>query len=810
MSMMERSLDGLTFLSGQFGAALRRRLREIGGMALLGIALAACLALATWSVQDPSLSHATNAPVRNLLGLPGAIVADLLMQLLGLGSLALLLPIAIWGYRLLGHRPLSRERLRVMLWVFAAVLSAGFASCLPRSAHWPLPCGLGGVVGDAVLRLPTELFGIAMTDVNRLIATVVLGAAALFAFAGAAGMLWRDATDKVEQDDDDVEEEDDEAADGDRDGAWISLGWLIHEVMSFRARVALLFRRRPAAPPAPRSARARIEPRFDAPATQYADAEADDEAEETPLSTRTPRKQPQPKAPKPRRSGNGYQLPPLELLSAPSKTGRSTVSSETLQQNATALEGVLGDFGVRGEIINARPGPVVTLYELEPAPGIKSSRVISLADDIARSMSALSARVAVVSGRNAIGIELPNPTREKVMLRELLASRDYADTQHRLPLCLGKSIGGEAVMVDLARMPHLLIAGTTGSGKSVAINTMILSLLYRLQPEQCRLIMVDPKMLELSVYDGIPHLLTPVVTDPKKAVVALKWAVREMEERYKKMSKLGVRNIDGYNARVVEANGKGEKLTRTVHTGYNRESGEAIYESEDLDLEPLPYIVVIVDEMADLMMVAGKDIEGAVQRLAQMARAAGLHVILATQRPSVDVITGTIKANFPTRISFQVTSKIDSRTILGEQGAEQLLGQGDMLYMAGGGRISRVHGPFVSDEEVEKVVRHLKSQGAPEYLEAVTAEEPQDEDGNPVFDATGMGESEGGDLYQQAVKIVVRDRKASTSYIQRRLQIGYNRAASLMERMEQEGVVGQPNHSGKREILVESADEEAY
>ena len=808
MSMIDRSLDGLTFLSGQFGAALRRRLREIGGMALLGIALAACLALATWSVQDPSLSHATNAPVRNLLGLPGAIVADLLMQLLGLGSLALLLPIAIWGYRLLGHRPLSRERLRVMLWVFAAVLSAGFASCLPRSAHWPLPCGLGGVVGDAVLRLPTELFGVAMTDVNRLIATVVLGAAALFAFAGAAGMIWRDATDKVEQDDDDVEEEDDET--GDRDGAWISLGWLIHEVMSFRARVALLFRRRPAAPPAPRSARARIEPRFDAPATQYADADADDEAEETPLSTRAPRKQPQPKAPKPRRSGNGYQLPPLELLSAPSKTGRSTVSSETLQQNATALEGVLGDFGVRGEIINARPGPVVTLYELEPAPGIKSSRVISLADDIARSMSALSARVAVVSGRNAIGIELPNPTREKVMLRELLASRDYADTQHRLPLCLGKSIGGEAVMVDLARMPHLLIAGTTGSGKSVAINTMILSLLYRLQPEQCRLIMVDPKMLELSVYDGIPHLLTPVVTDPKKAVVALKWAVREMEERYKKMSKLGVRNIDGYNARVVEANGKGEKLTRTVHTGYNRESGEAIYESEDLDLEPLPYIVVIVDEMADLMMVAGKDIEGAVQRLAQMARAAGLHVILATQRPSVDVITGTIKANFPTRISFQVTSKIDSRTILGEQGAEQLLGQGDMLYMAGGGRISRVHGPFVSDEEVEKVVRHLKSQGAPEYLEAVTAEEPQDEDGNPVFDSTGMGESEGGDLYQQAVKIVVRDRKASTSYIQRRLQIGYNRAASLMERMEQEGVVGQPNHSGKREILVESADEEAY
>jgi S-DNA-T family DNA segregation ATPase FtsK/SpoIIIE len=421
-------------------------------------------------------------------------------------------------------------------------------------------------------------------------------------------------------------------------------------------------------------------------------------------------------------------------------------------------------------------------------------------------MSALSARVAVVSGRNAIGIELPNPTREKVFLRELLAAED--ESSAKLPICLGKTIGGESVIVDLARMPHLLIAGTTGSGKSVAINTMILSLVYRLKPEQCRLIMVDPKMLELSVYDGIPHLLTPVVTDPKKAVVALKWAVKEMEERYKKMSKLGVRNIDGYNARVAEAKGKGSKLSRTVHTGYDKESGEAIYEEEELDLEALPYIVVIVDEMADLMMVAGKDIEGAVQRLAQMARAAGLHVILATQRPSVDVITGTIKANFPTRISFQVTSKIDSRTILGEQGAEQLLGQGDMLYMAGGGRISRVHGPFVSDEEVEKVVRHLKSQGTPQYLEAVTADDPEDE-GSAVFDATGMGQSEGGggDLYSQAVQVVMRDRKASTSYIQRRLQIGYNRAASLMERMEKEGVVGQPNHAGKREILVEAEEE---
>ncbi len=803
MSMIDRSLDGMAHLSGQLGAILQRRLRELGGVALISLTMMAALALATWSVQDPSLSHATDAPVHNLLGMPGAIAADLMMQLLGLGSLALLLPIAVWGYRLLGHRQLSHERLRVLLWLAGAVLTAGFASCLPKSPRWPLPSGLGGVIGDAVLRLPVYMLHAPLSGTHRLGAAIVLGVAALFTFAGAAGILWRDAVDEDEED-----EEAEEPAEDDNEGGWISLGFLAHSLLSFRARLARLFRGRQRTPMPSRDdiamPRRRVEPRFDSAAARDGEEEAVADESEAPRVRK-------PRAPKaPRRSGSGYILPPLELLTPPSKVGRATVSSEVLQENATALEGVLGDFGVRGEIINARPGPVVTLYELEPAPGIKSSRVISLADDIARSMSALSARVAVVSGRNAIGIELPNPTREKVYLRELLASRDYAESAARLPLCLGKAIGGEAVLVDLQRMPHLLIAGTTGSGKSVAINTMILSLVYRLQPDQCRLIMVDPKMLELSVYDGIPHLLTPVVTDPKKAVVALKWAVREMEERYKKMSKLGVRNIDGYNARVAEAKSKGEKLSRTVHTGYNRESGEAIYENEELDLEPLPYIVVIVDEMADLMMVAGKDIEGAVQRLAQMARAAGLHVILATQRPSVDVITGTIKANFPTRISFQVTSKIDSRTILGEQGAEQLLGQGDMLYMAGGGRISRVHGPFVSDEEVEKVVRHLKSQGQPEYLEAVTAEEPQDEDGNPIFDSTAMGGAEGGDLYQQAVQIVTRDRKASTSYIQRRLQIGYNRAASLIERMEQEGIVGQPNHAGKREILVEGADDDPY
>jgi S-DNA-T family DNA segregation ATPase FtsK/SpoIIIE len=496
-----------------------------------------------------------------------------------------------------------------------------------------------------------------------------------------------------------------------------------------------------------------------------------------------------------------YQKPDIAFLAEPPEREGPELTEDILEETAGRLEKVIRDFGVKGEVIHVHPGPVVTLYEFEPAPGIKSSRVIALSEDIARSMSAVSARVAVIPGRNAIGIELPNETRETVYLRELLASDDFDVSKHKLPLCLGKTIGGEPVIADLARMPHLLVAGTTGSGKSVAINTMILSLVYRFTPEECRLIMVDPKMLELSVYDGIPHLLTPVVTDPKKAIIALRWAVREMEERYKKMARLGVRNIDGFNARVAEA--KGEVITRTIQTGFDKATGELTYTEEVMDLTSLPYIVVIVDEMADLMMVAGKEIEGAIQRLAQMARAAGIHVILATQRPSVDVITGTIKANFPTRISFQVTSKIDSRTILGEMGAEQLLGQGDMLYMAGGGRITRVHGPFCSDEEVERVVAHLKRQAKPVYVEAVTAEEDEEmePEQTPVFDETEMGLGSG-ELFDQAVSIVLRHKKASTSYIQRRLQIGYNRAASIMERMEKEGIVGPANHAGKREILI--------
>ena len=507
--------------------------------------------------------------------------------------------------------------------------------------------------------------------------------------------------------------------------------------------------------------------------------------------------------PAPKRNPGVSILPSLDLLEPAPRIKANTVDDAELEDGARVLEGILEDYGVKGDIVSVRPGPVVTMYELEPAPGLKASRVIGLADDIARSMSALSARVSTVPGRSVIGIELPNEVREKVVLREILSRKEFSDGEQKLPLALGKDIGGEPIVANLAKMPHLLIAGTTGSGKSVAINTMILSLLYKLSPEECRMIMIDPKMLELSVYDGIPHLLTPVVTDPKKAVVALKWVVGEMEERYRKMSKMGVRNIDGYNGRVEDALAKGESFSRTVQTGFDDDTGEPVFETEEFAPEKMPYIVVIVDEMADLMMVAGKEIEACIQRLAQMARASGIHLIMATQRPSVDVITGTIKANFPTRISFSVTSKIDSRTILGEQGAEQLLGMGDMLYMAGGGRVTRVHGPFVSDEEVEDIVRHLKAFGPPEYIGSVLEGPPGDKESD-IDAVLGLGGNTDGEdaVYDQAVAIVIKDRKCSTSYIQRKMAIGYNKAARLVEQMEDQGVVSSANHVGKREILV--------
>src|SRR5947209_1822387 len=796
-------------------AFLARRFAEGSGLLILVLSAAYTLALVTWSVRDPSLNHATAGPIRNLLGFKGAIVADLTMQLIGVAAVAFLTPPVIWSWGLICRRRLYNTKWRLVLWLSGTICAAGLASLLPVTDRWPLPTGLGGVFGDALLGIPRRIIGgshiaVAISAAALLIGTILCIAGSVRAGAGEEEM------DNDEEDLTPRETRSDDDAAGEPGLFLVALGALIHGALSARAalRRSLINAKRRwskdshgaqvSALPAV-IAIERREPSFAPPTfdpSLYAPPSMRDAVEHAPRNGHAAITSARRTSRESARKRNSYQLPALQLLSEAKRIVGTKISEEALEQNARLLEGVLDDFGVKGEIIQVRPGPVVTLYELEPAPGIKSSRVIGLADDIARSMSAVSARVAVVQGRNAIGIELPNQKRETVYLRELLAAEDFESTKQKLALCLGKTIGGEAVIVDLARMPHLLVAGTTGSGKSVAINTMILSLLYRLKPEECRLIMIDPKMLELSVYDGIPHLLTPVVTDPKKAVVALKWAVREMEDRYKKMSKVGVRNIDGFNARVAEADAKGETITRTVQTGYDKETGEAIYEQEEMELSVLPYIVVIVDEMADLMMVAGKDIEGAIQRLAQMARAAGIHLIMATQRPSVDVITGTIKANFPTRISFQVTSKIDSRTILGEQGAEQLLGQGDMLYMAGGGRISRVHGPFVSDTEVEKVVAHLKSQGQPEYLDAITAEDEEIGGESELPSPGSMDAEESGDLYDRAVAIVLRDRKCSTSYIQRRLSVGYNKAASLVERMEKEGVVAPANHSGKREILV--------
>ena len=882
--MRTTSFNARDYIPAEIQDFLRRRAAETGGLALIGATSAISLALVSWSVADPSLNHAVAGKVRNLLGTPGAVFADLAMQLIGLAAIALLVPLACWGWQLVTNGALAKPVLRVCLWLAGAVAVAGIAAFLPVTGRWPLPSGLGGVLGDALFALSQWLTGgykplmfgagagFGLVAVLALSAASGLGLEATLNSYRGTGLPDDTAQPKLRPSPAFAASEEEDFA-GEPGLALVWAGAAFHAARALGQRVVafvkqrrLKSRERLEAARAPwarggaagwdsgeatagnagsSGIAARIEPSFGKGAdARTPDMRALPVHNETPSSLHrqdgppadTAAVQPKPVGIAPEQAapgaesrvqavaaapvqgkraqreaqrpakGQDYELPPLAILAEAKKLQVSKVSEDALEQNARLLEGVLDDFGVKGEIIQVRPGPVVTLYELEPAPGIKSSRVIGLADDIARSMSALSARVAVVQGRNAIGIELPNQRRETVYLRELLASESFEKSKASLPIALGKTIGGEAVIVDLARMPHLLVAGTTGSGKSVAINTMILSLLYRLKPEECRLIMVDPKMLELSVYDGIPHLLTPVVTDPKKAVVALKWAVREMEDRYKKMSRVGVRNIDGFNARVAEAAARNEPIMRTVQTGFDKETGEAIYEQEQMDLTSLPFIVVIVDEMADLMMVAGKDIEGAIQRLAQMARAAGIHLIMATQRPSVDVITGTIKANFPTRISFQVTSKIDSRTILGEQGAEQLLGQGDMLYMAGGGRISRVHGPFVADAEVEKIVAHLKTQGQPEYLEGITAEEDAgdaDEAGSgPVAAPGSMDAEEAGDLYDRAVNIVLRDRKCSTSYIQRRLSVGYNKAASLVERMEKEGVVGAPNHSGKREILT--------
>jgi S-DNA-T family DNA segregation ATPase FtsK/SpoIIIE len=751
------------------------------GLLLLFGALAGLVALASYNPADGSLNNATGRDALNWLQGPGATAADLLLQLIGIAAYVGLAIPAVWGALALSGRGLGHGNWRAIAWPAGTLLIAAGLGGLPSPLI--LPAGTGGLVGLVAFAIARHAAQWQSSHWLVYAITVLLLAIGLPLAFFATGLRLQPLM---------------------RGAGLATFG--VWRAMRFAAGIF---------------SRSRSHPEegeeFDEPSDVSLDVAPQPVAETTDLRGTRVRREQVRKAPARPKSASQpaldlgeseYQLPPLGLLAEPVRIQeRNALNDEALEENARMLEAVLADFGVRGRIVAVRPGPVVTLYEFEPAAGVKSSRVISLSDDVARSMSAVAARIAVIPGRNVMGIELPNLTRETVFLRDLIASGEYERARAPLVLALGKTIGGEPVMADLARMPHLLIAGTTGSGKSVALNTMILSLLYRLAPDQGRMILIDPKMLELSVYEGIPHLLAPVVTDPRKAVVALKWAVREMEERYRKMSKLGVRGVEAFNERVQKANDKGEALKRTVQTGFDRETGKPIYEDETLDLEPMPYIVVVVDEMADLMMISGKEIEGAVQRLAQMARAAGIHLIAATQRPSVDVITGTIKANFPTRISFQVTSKVDSRTILGEQGAEQLLGQGDMLYMMAGGRIIRVHGPFVTDREVEDVVRFLKTQGTPDYLDAVTEE--QDEDGDDPYGLLSDGGSGSGDeLYDKALAIVARERRATTSYIQRRLVIGYNRAARLIERMEDEGVISKPNHQGKREVLLPDHGEE--
>ncbi|MFZ5618400.1 MAG: DNA translocase FtsK 4TM domain-containing protein [Pseudomonadota bacterium] len=793
---MARKLRGArarrTF-SERLNAWRRQALARSGGAAMIALGAWLTVALATFSISDPSLNNATPRAAENWAGGLGAIVADILLQTIGGASLLAVPPLIIWGAvaAMRGADNLPEKKtprdvaVRFVLGPLSFFVLAGAFAQAPTPASWPFATGLGGFAGDA-------LGGLALAGLNaaHVPSAAVFGFLLLFMLGAGAYLFACGLTlARIE-------------------AAIIEAEALAAAFRDFIAERYDAISRQDAA-----AQSGDLETNEDDPDTNDVEDETGEPSLVAPARRRNIIRKEEVKKPGKREAREAqpelpvfkpgsYELPALALLGKPAAPRTRVASDEQLEQNARMLENVLADFGVKGEIINVRPGPVVTLYELEPAAGVKSSRVIGLADDIARSMSAVAARVAVVPGRNVIGIELPNIDRETVYIRELLGAAEFENSRGDLTLALGKSIGGEPVYADLARMPHLLIAGTTGSGKSVGINTMILSLLYRMSPDQAKLIMIDPKMLELSVYEGIPHLLAPVVTDPKKAVVALKWTVREMEERYRRMSKVGVRNIEGFNQRIAEAEANGETLMRRVHTGYDEGTGEPIYETEEIKYEPMPFIVVVIDEVADLMMVAGKDIEGMVQRLAQMARAAGIHLIMATQRPSVDVITGTIKANFPTRISFQVTSKIDSRTILGEQGAEQLLGMGDMLHMAGGGRIRRVHGAFVSDEEVEKVVAFLKKQGSPAYVQEVTELRDEDEDG--AYDGLDIGgnTSSGDALYDKAVAIVIRDRKASTSYIQRRLQIGYNRAATLIERMEQEGVVTTPNHAGKRDILA--------
>ncbi|MDP3372225.1 MAG: DNA translocase FtsK 4TM domain-containing protein [Candidatus Paracaedibacteraceae bacterium] len=793
----------------------KRSVQELLGVCFLVATLVLVLSFVSYTPVDPSFNTATLQAPANWLSFFGSYLADIMLQFFGFTTLVWIVIFAAWGYRLLCQNTFSLSLVHCISALLATlgtgIFLTGFApfdsyfqaSSLPFLSSIP---SQGGVLSFLLFWNFQKI--LAFHHLSFLLKPILL---ALFGIGFlcawyAAGLSLKQLKKLVIQ-------------------IYRLFVWIIRAIILLFNTIVAFANKKNIQPKSysgedlyedNSSQKVRFETLEDIPEIDWRHSEVDASEEEydqfpfdesdnnTDLPTIFPPKEFAEKTNKVKKSDfklpehlintGDYNLPPVDLLDKTIQKSQA-ILPEVLQEQARLLEEVLSEFGIRGEIVNIRPGPVVTLYELKPAPGIKTSRVIGLADDIARSMSALSARIAVIPGQNVIGIELPNRTRQTVYLRELLNARDYNETKAGLPLILGQDIGGYPVIADLSKMPHLLVAGTTGSGKSVSVNAMILSLLFKLPPTKCKFIMIDPKMLELSVYDDIPHLLTPVVTDPKKAIVALKWAVKEMENRYRAMSKLGVRNIDGFNTRLAEARRTGEILVRRVQTGFDPETGKPIFENQGLDYELLPYIVVVVDEMADLMLVAGKEIEATIQRLAQMARAAGIHLIMATQRPSVDVITGTIKANFPTRISFQVTSKIDSRTILSEQGAEQLLGQGDMLHMAGGGRISRVHGPFIRDDEVERVVAFLKTQGEPSYVEGVT-------DDDEESTGSDSNETKGGDAtYNQAVEVIMREGKVSTSFIQRHLQIGYNRAARIVEQMEKEGLISQANHAGKREIL---------
>jgi S-DNA-T family DNA segregation ATPase FtsK/SpoIIIE len=786
--VMAISLGTRRFISPAIRAQFRRRFAELTAVAVALAGLTLLIALLSYHPDDPSFDSVGGARTLNLAGPAGAGVSDLLLQGFGIAGFIPAFVLLAWGYRLGSRGAIGYLKTRIFLGgvslpLTAAALAMAVAVIPGSRPGWPVPAGIGGAAGMILSSRFTgaghSMLGVMGSGI-AMMTTLVLALAAIGFALGFTPTEWRSGGRNAAR----VAVA---GMAGGRRGAEAARSWLTPYLQNANTQTAAkTWVSAPGidAAPEPEQPVPMLKLRFRPAIKAAAVAKlAPAKQERLPLLD------------------NGWNLPSLDLLkAAPARSAAGGPSPESLQNNARLLETVLQDYGVQGKIVEIRPGPVVTLYELEPAPGIRSARVVGLADDIARSLSVVAVRIATVTGRNVIGIEVPNARRETVFLSELLGSTAWDQQTGKLAIALGKDISGAPIIADLARMPHLLIAGTTGSGKSVGVNAMIMSLLYRLSPEQCRLILIDPKMLELSVYDGIPHLMAPVVTEPAKAVAALKWVVREMERRYRAMSGLSVRNIAGYNDRVNEARARGEVVTRRVQTGFDAETGRPVFEEQPLALEPLPLIVVFIDEMADLMMVAGKEIEIAVQRLAQMARAAGIHVIMATQRPSVDVITGTIKANFPTRISFQVISKFDSRTILGEQGAEQLLGQGDLLYMQGGGRITRVHGPFVSDSEVEAVVAFLRTQGEPAYVDEVT--EPVDDDtlALPGMDSGSGGE--GANLYDQAVSLVAREGKASTSFIQRHLQIGYNRAAKLIEQMEKQGVVSTANHVGKREVLV--------